>query len=93
MFPLTLTLKDFHGTEKISDLPRRWTSTEDEVPDGTAGTPGDLTIYVPWGNLAIFYRDFTYGDDLIRLGSLEPGAATAISRSRDGTTMTVESTD
>jgi hypothetical protein len=54
------------------------------VRAGTAGAAGDLTIYAPWGNLAIFYRGFTYTDDLIRLGSLEPGAATAISELEDG---------
>jgi len=29
----------------------------------------------PWGNLALFYRDFTYSDGLIRLGRLDTGAA------------------
>ena len=72
MLPLTLRLTD---TEKISDLPQR-PSTEAGVPAGTAGSAGDITVYAPWGNLALFYRDFTYTDDLIRLGRLESGAAT-----------------
>jgi hypothetical protein len=93
MLPLTLTLTDFHDTEKISDLPRRLASTEDDAPAGTAGSPGDLTIYAPWGNLAIFYRDFTYTDDLIRLGRLEPDAADLIARIQNGTAITIEPTN
>ncbi|MGH8893209.1 MAG: cyclophilin-like fold protein [Actinomycetes bacterium] len=89
LLPLTLTLTDFNDTEKISDLPRRL-STEDGVPAGTAGSAGDLTIYAPWGNLALFYRDFAYSNDLIRLGSLDTGAASRIARIPDGTTVTIQ---
>lgn len=92
MLPLTLTLTDFHETEKISDLPRR-VSTDDEVPAGAAGPAGDITVYAPWGNLALFYRDFTYTDDLIRLGALEPGAAETLAGIEDGTTVTIEAAD
>jgi hypothetical protein len=38
---LTLTLTDFHATEKISDLPPRL-STEG-APAGTAASAGDIT--------------------------------------------------
>ncbi len=93
MLPITLNISDFHDTEKISDLPRRLTDTEDAVPAGTAGAPGELTVYEPWGNLAIFYRAFTYSDDLIRLGSLEPGAAAVVSEIPEGTTITIEAAD
>lgn len=89
LLPLTLRLTDFHGEEKISNLPRRL-SNEDQVRPGTPGLPGDLTVYVPWGNLAIFYRDFTYSDELFRLGRLEPGAAEVIAELADGTTVTID---
>jgi hypothetical protein len=89
LLPLTLRLTDFHGEEKISDLPRRL-SNEDQVRPGTPGLPGDLTVYAPWGNLAIFYRDFTYSDELFRLGRLEPGAAEVIAELADGTTVTID---
>jgi hypothetical protein len=36
---------------------------------------GDITYYAPWGNLALFYRDFPYSNGLIRLGTLDTGAA------------------
>ncbi len=55
LLPLTLTLEDYAGTEKISDLPKRL-STEG-APSGSDPSVGDITYYAPWGNLAIFYRD------------------------------------
>lgn len=34
---------------------------------------GDLTYYAPWGNLALFYRDFGYANGLIKLGHIDDG--------------------
>ncbi len=45
LLPLTLTLKDYAGTEKISDLPRRL-STEG-APSGSDPSVGDITYYAP----------------------------------------------
>lgn len=71
MLPLTLTFEDYSGTEKISDLPERL-SIQD-APAGSDPSPGDLTYYSPWGNLAIFYRDFGYSEGLVKLGTIESG--------------------
>jgi len=71
MLPLTLTLKDYAGTEKISDLPRKL-STQG-APSGHNPSVGDITLYAPWGNLAIFYKDFGYASGLILLGRIESG--------------------
>jgi len=54
LLPLTLTLEDYAGTEKISNLPKRL-STEG-APSGIDPSVGDITYYAPWGNLAIFYH-------------------------------------
>ena len=62
LLPLTLTLQDYNGTEKISDLSRRL-STQD-APAGVDPGVGDIAYYAPWGNLAIFYRDFGYSREL-----------------------------
>lgn len=51
MLPLTLTVKDYNGTEKIGNPPRV-ISTED-MPDSIEPSAGDLTFYAPWGNIAI----------------------------------------
>ena len=69
LLPMTLTLTDYASTEKVSDLPRRL-STEG-APEGITPTVGDITFYAPWGNLAIFYKDFGYSRGLIKLGKID----------------------
>jgi len=71
LLPLTLTLTDYAATEKISDLPRKL-STEG-APPGTDPSVGDIAYYAPWGNLALFYRDFGYSNGLIKLGTIDSG--------------------
>lgn len=68
ILPLEVTISDFHATEKVADLPGRL-PTDDE-PAGYEPSTGDLTYYAPWGNLAIFYRDFDYATGLVRLGRI-----------------------
>ena len=72
--PLTLTLSDYNGTEKISDLPNRLSTTG--APAGYDPSAGDITYYAPWGNLALFYKDFSYSTGLVVLGKLDSGVAT-----------------
>jgi len=74
LLPLTLTLEDYAGTEKVSDLPRRL-STEG-APSGSDPSAGDITYYAPWGNLAIFYKDFGYASGLVLLGKVDRGMET-----------------
>lgn len=69
--PLSLDLDDYSSTEKIAYLPRKLTTTG--APSGTDPDVGDVTYYAPWGNLAIFYRDFGYSRGLIRLGRITAG--------------------
>lgn len=69
MLPLDLTLTDYHGIEKVADLPAQIPTKGS--PEGYDPEIGDLTVYAPWGNLAIFYRDFGYARGLIRLGRIE----------------------
>ncbi len=69
--PLTLTLEDFNNTEKVSDLPG--TLPTERAPGGIDPEVGDITYYAPWGNLAIFYRDFGYSKGLVRLGRIDSG--------------------
>ncbi|MFT3688615.1 cyclophilin-like fold protein [Paenirhodobacter sp.] len=69
MLPLDLTLADYNATEKIADLPARLST--DGSPEGVDPSVGDITYFAPWGNLAIFYRDFRYSRGLIRLGAFD----------------------
>lgn len=71
LLPLELILRDYNRTEKIADLPKHL-STQG-APDGIDPEIGDLAYYAPWGNLAIFYRDFSHSRGLVRLGHLEGG--------------------
>ncbi|HSO35904.1 MAG TPA: cyclophilin-like fold protein [Labilithrix sp.] len=71
LLPLSLTLRDYAGTEKVSDLPRRLSTSG--TPPGVDPERGDLAYYAPWGNLAIFYRDFGYSSGLVKLGRIDSG--------------------
>lgn len=71
LLPVTLTLEDYNRTEKISDLPKRL-STKD-APAGVDPSRGDIAYYAPWGNLAIFYKDFQYSRGLVKLGRIDSG--------------------
>ena len=71
LLPLTLTLEDYGSTEKIAYPPRKL-STQG-APAGFDPDVGDITYYAPWGNLALFYKDFAYSSGLIRLGRLDAG--------------------
>lgn len=69
LLPLGLTFDDFNRTEKIADLPRKLSTTG--APDRADPAAGDIAYYAPWGNLAIYYRDFSYSPGLVRLGRLD----------------------
>lgn len=71
LLPLTLKLDDYASTEKIAFLPKKL-STQG-APAGIDPDVGDITYYAPWGNLAIFYRDFGYSTGLIKLGRFDAG--------------------
>ena len=69
LLPLELELEDYHGIEKVADLPRAL--TRDGAPRSYDPSTGDITYYAPWGNLAIFYKDFSDSRGLIRLGAFD----------------------
>ena len=71
LLPMTVTLEDYAATEKISYLLRKLSTTG--APTGSDPSVGDITYYAPWGNLAIFYKDFGYSRGLIQLGRIDSG--------------------
>ncbi|MER6639642.1 MULTISPECIES: cyclophilin-like fold protein [Streptomyces] len=74
LLPLALDLTDFHGIERVADLPRKLDTAS--APEPTAATTGDIAYYAPWGNLALFYRDGPAASaDLLILGHLDVSAA------------------
>ena len=70
MLPLTLTVEEFAGREKISYLPRelRHGRSPGSDPEGR-----DLIYFVPWGNLGFYYNaeGIGYSDDTIHLGTYD----------------------
>lgn len=69
--PMKLTLEDYASTEKISDLPKPLSIQG--APAGFTPSAGDVAFYAPWGNLAIFHKDFKYSSGLIKLGRVDSG--------------------
>lgn len=69
LLPLSVKAEDFNSTEKIFYLSKKL-NTQNE-PDGINPKAGDITYYAPWGNIAIFYKDFRYSNNLIYLGKFE----------------------
>lgn len=86
LLPLTLILKDYAATEKISDLPKKLSIAD--APPGYEPSAGDVTYYAPWGNLALFHKEFSYSAGLVRLGSIDSGVE--ILRRRGPLEVTVE---
>lgn len=81
MLPLELSFRDFNQVEKISNLPEQL-PTEGE-PSGCDPELGDLCLYAPWGNLSVFYRDFSYSSGLVLLGKLNSDVETIAAQTAD----------
>ena len=72
MLPLTLDFEDFNGTERIAYTDEK-ISTEG-APASYTPSAGDITLYAPWGNIAVFYRPFRESRGLVPLGRFVEGA-------------------
>ena len=59
------------ATEKIASLPRKLSTAG--APSGSDPDVGDVAYYVPWGNRALYYRDFGYSEGLVKLGRIDGG--------------------
>lgn len=75
--PLEVTLNDYASTEKIF-YPSPALATNG-APRGCTPVPGDITIYAPWGNVAIFYKSFSSSNDLIKIGRIDRSGIDALS--------------
>lgn len=69
--PLEVKLSDYAHTEKIAYLPKKLPTKG--APPGYSPEAGELTLYAPWGNLAIFYKKFGYASGLVPLGTVVSG--------------------
>lgn len=66
--PLEVTLSDYANTEKVFYPPQELVTQG--VSTGLDPEIGDITCYAPWGNIAIFYKDYGYASGLILLGKI-----------------------
>ena len=73
MLPMTVTLEDYAGAEKIYYLPKKLDTSGGQNAEQVKG---DFCYYAPWGNLAIFYKGMGYGTSLYVLGKLDSGKDT-----------------
>lgn len=68
--PLEVTLNDYNNiTEKIFYPSPALTTAG--VTRGCSPASGDITIYVPWGNVAIFCKNWSQSNDLIKIGRID----------------------
>ena len=68
--PLEITLEDFNNTTEKLFYPKPALDLK-EKKKGIAPVSGDITIYEPWQNVAIFCKSFRYSDDLIKIGYID----------------------
>lgn len=80
--PLEVTLNDYNDTTEKIFYPSPALTTEG-VPRGCSPAPGDMTIYAPWGNVAIFCKSWPYSDDLIRIGRIDGNGIEVLSAAGD----------
>lgn len=80
--PLEVTLNDFNDTTEKIFYPSPALTT-DGVTRGCAPVPGDITIYAPWGNVAIFCKSWSHSNDLIKIGRIDDDGIEALNVAGD----------
>ena len=81
--PQKIQFEDYGTTERIAYLNPKL--RVGQSPTSMTPHTGDLTYYLPWGNLAVFVRPFRESDGLVPLGRLSEAALQAVARSGDRT--------
>lgn len=79
--PMTLTFENFGRNERIA-----YPKPALELKRATRHfkiTRGTMTVYKPWGNIAIFLVDSPWSSDLADLGQISPEGLEAIRTSGD----------
>lgn len=78
--PVTVTFENYGSTERIAYLPQKLPSSSNVSCNPKRR---DLTYYVPWGNLAVFTKDFRHSSGLLYIGTLSEEVLQAIENSGD----------
>ena len=79
--PITVTFENFGSHERIAYLNPKLRIGN----SATSCTPeaGDITYYIPWGNLAVFTHGFRYSENLAPMGKISPEGLAALRASGD----------
>ncbi len=77
--PLKLTFEDYGSTERIAYL--ETPLNLGASPRETTPVKEDFTYYAPWGNIAVFRKDFRLSEGLVPLGKLTKEGLKAIENS------------
>jgi len=88
LLPLTLTIRDFNGVEKIAKLPRPLTM--EGVPAGDDPDLNDIGYYAPSNDLVFCYGEVGYFNGIVRIGRLSDQDTRLIERQPDGAQITIE---
>lgn len=76
--PMEVTLNDYNNTTEKIFYPDPELNLE-SVIRGCAPVPGDITIYAPWGNVAIFCKKWSHSSSLIKIGHIDGNGIQALS--------------
>jgi hypothetical protein len=70
LLPVTMTLEEFNGREKIGYFSRKLATEESP---GSDPENGDLIYFVPWGNIGFYYNTsgIGYSDQTIHIGTYD----------------------
>lgn len=80
--PLEIMLEDFNNTTEKIFYPTP-SLDMDGVKRGCSPVPGDITIYAPWKNVAIFCKSWSYSNDLIKIGNIDGDGIEALRTAGD----------
>lgn len=81
LLPITTTLEDYANTEKIFYPERKLDLSG--APSGYKANKGDITYYGPWGDIAIFYKNFSYASGLVPIGKIENNGIEVLQKVKD----------
>lgn len=85
--PMTVPISDHADTEKVFHPPSGLTTQG--ASDGYDPSAGDIAYYAPWGNVAVYYRDFSWSAGLVPVGRLD-GDPTVLAALPDDTQMRID---
>lgn len=85
--PVTITVDDFGGQEKIGSPPRPLTM--EQMPEGADPDVGTIGYYAPSDGVVLYYADVGYYPGIAVLGQVD-GSVDALVDLPDGTPVTID---